>query len=583
MNPEMVTGRGVRGAIAYITHDAPAADNPKPTTAARVAWTHCLNLPTDDPELAGRIMQGTIYDAPALKELAGLSTRGRKLKEPAWHLILSWRHDESPLPPHLQSLLKNTPELRAALTKYAAIETTLSALKELGLKDHQVVLACHTDKDHLHVHAVANRVHPETGRAAKLSHSKRILNRWAEGYEVERGQIVTPNRIARREARAERQKARAEGRELPPMPPKQPKRGPGRQERTVDERHAWAEIRELQKSDTDTTEEEKRAQRVEFARLLEQLNETASAPAPTVQVPVPVDVPVRPRVPMPAVELRPAPTVQVPAPVDVPVRPRVPMPAVELRPAPTVQVPAPVDVPVRPRVPMPAVELRPAPTVQVPAPVDVPVRPRVPMPAVELRPAPTVQVPAPVDVPVRPRVPMPAVELRPAPTVQVPAPVDVPVRPRVPMPDLPGSRPPSDAPHTAAQVLAWLLDHLRRIWNREGGARTTRKRAKGQGAESAARSAEPAPPSPPPSPTPPPGPPVARPAESAADVVAAKRKQMEGLLRRSGLSDEEIRVKIDNLAGAKLGERAGEAMGVDRPALRPPTGPSREPSRRRGR
>ena len=368
MNPEMLTGRSVRGAIAYITHDAPADDNPRPTTAARVAWTHCLNLPSDNPELAGRIMQGTIYDAPALKQLTGLSNRGRKLKEPALHLILSWRHDESPLPPHLQSLLKNKPELHAELTKYAAIETTLSALKKLGIEDHQVVLACHIDKDHLHVHAVASRVHPDTGRAAKLSHSKRILNRWAEQYEVDRGQIVTPNRIARREAVAERQKARAEGRQLPPMPPKQRKRGPGRREKTVAERRVWAQMFKAQKNDTNTTEEEKRAQRVEVARLLGQLDETASAPAPSVQVPEPVAVPVRPRVPTPAAELPSAPTVEVPppAPGAVPVRPRVPTPAAELPPAPSVQVPEsvvpePVVVPVRPRVPTPAAELPPTP------------------------------------------------------------------------------------------------------------------------------------------------------------------------------------------------------------------------------
>ena len=525
MNPEMLTGRSVRGAIAYITHDAPADDNPRPTTAARVAWTHCLNLPSDDPELAGRIMQGTIYDAPALKRLAGLSNRGRKLTDPALHLILSWRHDESPLPPHLQSLLNDKPELRAGLTKYAAIETTLSALKDLGIEDHQVVLACHTDKDHLHVHAVANRVHPDTGRAAKLSHSKRILNRWAEEYEVERGQVVTPNRIARREAIAERQKARAKGRELPPMPPKQPKRGPGRREQTVDERRVWAQMREAQKSDTDTTEEKKRAQRVEVARLLGQLNETASVPAPTVEVP---------------------------APVAVPVRPRVPTPAVELPPAPSVQVPEPVVVLVRPRVPTPAVELPPAPSVQVPEPVVVPVRPRVPTPAAELSPAPSVQVPEPVVVPVRPRVPTPAVELPPAPSVQVPEPVAVPVRPRVPIPDT-GSRSPSGTWQTAAQLLAWLLDHLLHlIWTRDGG---------GDGLPGGGSAT----------------PPETDTAESAADVSETKRRT-EDFLRRHGMSTE----NRDNLVGGKLRKNAGKGVGAERPAQqRLPTGPTRDPTRDR--
>ena len=547
MNPEIVTGRSVRGAIKYITHDATSAANRKPTSAARVAWTHCVNLPTDDPELSGRIMQGTIYDAPALKELSGLSTRGRKLQEPAVHLILSWRHDESPLPPHMQSLLNGKPELRAGLTKYAAVDTTLSALKELGLEDHQAVLACHTDKDYLHVHAVASRVHPETGGAAKLSHSKRILNRWAEEYEVDRGQVVTPNRIARRKAIAERQKARAEGRELPPMPPKQPKRGPGRRERTDDERRAWAEMREAHKSDTDTTEEEKCAQRVEYARLLEQLNETANVTAPAVRVPAPAAVPARPRAPMPPVDLPPAVAVRVPAPAAVPARPRAPMPPVDLPPAVAVRVPAPAAVPARPRAPMPPVDLPPAVAVRVPAPAAVPARPRTPMPPVE--------------------------ELYSAPAVRVPAPAAVPARPRAPMPDLPGSRPSSDAPHRAAQLLAWLLDLLRRIVNRDdgggeherpGGARLLGGLAgggslptgDGQPGGGATQ-------------------PGTDPAESVSDVSAETKRLTQDFCRRHGVSEE-------NRVGNTLLEDAGEGIGAEgslQPDQQP--GPARDPTRRR--
>ncbi len=50
---------------------------------------------------------------------------------------------------------------------------------------------------------VANRVDPETGKAAKLGNSKLRLSRWAEGYEREQGRIRCEERVknnARRRA-----------------------------------------------------------------------------------------------------------------------------------------------------------------------------------------------------------------------------------------------------------------------------------------------------------------------------------------------------------------------------------------------
>ena len=37
-----------------------------------------------------RAMQGLTADAPALKTMAGISARGRKLKNPYTHLVFSW-------------------------------------------------------------------------------------------------------------------------------------------------------------------------------------------------------------------------------------------------------------------------------------------------------------------------------------------------------------------------------------------------------------------------------------------------------------------------------------------------------------
>ena len=48
---------------------------------------------------------------------------------------------------------------------------------------------------------VANRVDPETGKAAKLGNSKLRLSRWAEGYEREQGRIRCERRVKNNERR----------------------------------------------------------------------------------------------------------------------------------------------------------------------------------------------------------------------------------------------------------------------------------------------------------------------------------------------------------------------------------------------
>ena len=45
-----------------------------------------------------------------------------------------------------------------------------------------------------HVHVIANRVEPESGKAAGLSRSKLKLSKWAERYEREQGKIRCPER-----------------------------------------------------------------------------------------------------------------------------------------------------------------------------------------------------------------------------------------------------------------------------------------------------------------------------------------------------------------------------------------------------
>ena len=129
-------------------------------------------------------MAATVKAAPDLKRLAGGARGGRKLVKPVLHYSLSWAQDETPD--------------RQAMSR--AVDGSLEAL---GLDGHEALIVAHDDTRHPHVHVIANRVDPETGKAAKLGNSKLRLSRWAEGHEREQGRIRCEERVknnARRRA-----------------------------------------------------------------------------------------------------------------------------------------------------------------------------------------------------------------------------------------------------------------------------------------------------------------------------------------------------------------------------------------------
>ena len=262
MIPRIHTGgRGVRGLLSYITHDPSSAGGPQPTTAERVGLVAGLNLPTDDPHLAGLIMARTAADAETIKQLAGTSSRGRKLKAPFSHLSLSWSPDE-PRPDRAEML-------RAAE----------EALKSIGMDACQALVVEHTDTAHPHVHVAVCRVDPETGKACGRKNDARKLSVWAAKYERSRERVQVPNRIARGQAREEYRavvdvqvdagvpadEASMKARAVVPLPPMQAKRGAGRPARTPAERQDWtahfkARVR------TRTPPDQARRERVRLAR-----------------------------------------------------------------------------------------------------------------------------------------------------------------------------------------------------------------------------------------------------------------------------------------------------------------------------
>ncbi len=183
-------GRGAVGAIAYVGHDAPTAEDPRPRTYARVAGVAFrgglapIRISSDPEErqrqlqLAGRIMQATIRDAPHLKRAAGKSARGRPLTTPIETYGLSWPADERP----------SWKEMLAAGDSW---------LEHMKLHRHHFVLVAHVEVGiPSHLQMVGCLVDPEDGMAYR---GNRALggSRWAQKWEQTHGGIKITTRVER--------------------------------------------------------------------------------------------------------------------------------------------------------------------------------------------------------------------------------------------------------------------------------------------------------------------------------------------------------------------------------------------------
>ena len=182
-------GRSFGGVADYCLHDPRMpGEAHHPESAERVEWTETRNLATSEGERAGRIMAATAEASPELKRLAGGAATGRKLEKPVCHYSLNWAKDEKP----------DRQEMRRAAQE---------SLKALGMERHQALIVSHRDGQP-HVHVIANRVDPESGKAAGLSRSKLRLSKWAEKYERKQGKIRCPARERNNKRREEGERVR---------------------------------------------------------------------------------------------------------------------------------------------------------------------------------------------------------------------------------------------------------------------------------------------------------------------------------------------------------------------------------------
>ena len=117
-------------------------------------------------------------------EMVAAAAVSRRVRNPAYHVILSWRAGEEPDDARM-------------------FEAGRMALGALGMGDHQFVMAAHRDTECRHLHVAVNRVHPETGRAVSVQRDFYTLDRTMREIELAQGWSHDhgPYRVVERDGR----------------------------------------------------------------------------------------------------------------------------------------------------------------------------------------------------------------------------------------------------------------------------------------------------------------------------------------------------------------------------------------------
>ncbi|MEP0547687.1 MAG: relaxase/mobilization nuclease domain-containing protein [Rhodothermales bacterium] len=132
----------------------------------RVAWTEPRWMIGTDPQEVAREME------------TAASLSDARLEKPVYHISISFSETDQPTREQMQQAADRV-------------------LGELGLGEHQALLVAHEDKGHPHLHVMANRVHPDTGKAATVSFDYRRVESVLRELEKEWGLTRVPGHHAR--------------------------------------------------------------------------------------------------------------------------------------------------------------------------------------------------------------------------------------------------------------------------------------------------------------------------------------------------------------------------------------------------
>jgi Ti-type conjugative transfer relaxase TraA len=172
MLPNLVKGKGISGTVRYVLGQGKGrgADWHE-GQESRVDWISGqgfgFDIKTrDDADLGRRIMEFAAVNQ---------ASRTKPCDVDALHLSLSWHPNQQP-------------------TREQMEQAARDALKTLGMENARAIFVAHNDTAMAHVHIVASRINPETGRAFNDWEDVRSINKWAHEYEKVGGIIYCPRR-----------------------------------------------------------------------------------------------------------------------------------------------------------------------------------------------------------------------------------------------------------------------------------------------------------------------------------------------------------------------------------------------------
>ena len=128
-----------------------------------------------DPETGKTLLRGDVVMShnlvgidTAAAEMKGVESLNPRCNDAVFHYELAWPPGERP-------------------SRAEWVDSALYTLNQLGFKEHQYVLVAHDDKKHFHIHAMVNKVHPESYRAHTPTYSWLTLDGAVRHLEAKYG------------------------------------------------------------------------------------------------------------------------------------------------------------------------------------------------------------------------------------------------------------------------------------------------------------------------------------------------------------------------------------------------------------
>jgi hypothetical protein len=146
------------------------------------SFKRLLNYLTKEinPETGETLLRGDVVMShnlvgidTAAAEMKGVESLNPRCNDAVFHYELAWPPGERP-------------------SRAEWVDSALYTLNQLGFKEHQFVLVAHDDKKHFHIHAMVNKVHPETYRAHTPTYSWLTLDGAVRHLEAKYGWSHTP-------------------------------------------------------------------------------------------------------------------------------------------------------------------------------------------------------------------------------------------------------------------------------------------------------------------------------------------------------------------------------------------------------